>query len=393
MIRLVIVALLVTGSACSSPKASCIEGQSSACACPNGSTGAQVCNSHGAFGSCSCLGPSTTPVASGSASCSMAALNCASFSSQGRTGWALHKLVFEARSAQRYAEAICLASTSISATDTVLAGASHFESAQAWHGLGCNANAIAAITASLQVRPHHRDGWQETCDYCKALGAPCAECQESALRPCPAEAKAALLLGAALKTSKKVTVMKCVAGRFPDPGWALVAWVGDRADAPASHAGSIDDGQAAHLHHTVLRDTGTVVANVDREATWHERNDDEETKTLRLQSTDFDGDGVDEIIEETEYQRRGWSIGNLAVLVVDGNDLNGTLDIKLSYDNGGMDPERGPTSCKAAWSVSGTAKMRVLVVTSTVSSGPDASTECMNGVTKYELRGGKLVKS
>lgn len=339
MIRLGIVVLLVTGSACSSRKASCIEGQSSACACPNGSAGAQVCNSSGAFGSCLCLGAPATPVSSGAASCSVAALQCASFSSQGKTGWALHKLVFEARNAKRYAEAICLASNSISAADTVLAGASHFESAQAWQGLGCNANAITAITASLQVRPHHRDGWQETCDYCKALGAPCAECQESALRPCPADAKAAALLGAVLKTSKKVTVMKCVAGRFPDPGWAFTAWVGERADDPASHGGSTDNGQAAHLHHLVLRDTGAVVADTDREATWHERNDDEETKILRLQSTDFDGDGVEEIIEETEYSRRGWTIGSLAVLAIDGSNLNDALDVKLSYDNAGMIPK------------------------------------------------------
>lgn len=137
-----------------------------------------MCTSGGTFGSCSCGGSATSPAGPGSGSatvrkCTLDALNCASFAPKGRVGLKLHELVFEARNAKRYAEAICLAQYSTNSADTFLAGASYFETAKSWDGLGCVAEAITAIQQSVRVRPHGRSGWKETCDYCRELGSPC----------------------------------------------------------------------------------------------------------------------------------------------------------------------------------------------------------------------------
>lgn len=188
-----LVAIVILVCACSSnTKTSCIEGQSAACACPSGESGAQVCSSGGAYGPCSCVGAGSAPTGSGTsdaaANCKLDTLKCASFSTQGQTGWPLHKLVFGARNAKRYAEAICLAQNSLNASDAVLVGASHFEAAYAWEGLGCHALAVVEIEASLAKRPQGKSGWKETCDLCKQLRAGCSVCAD-AVDSAPATAR------------------------------------------------------------------------------------------------------------------------------------------------------------------------------------------------------------
>lgn len=110
------------------------------------------------------------------AGCQLAALECHTYQGVTQTGTALHKLVYDARVAHRYAEAICLAQGNLGSSDAWLRGATHFEISNAWQGLGCKANAIDEVTASLAVRPREKGGWKETCDWCKDLGASCEVC-------------------------------------------------------------------------------------------------------------------------------------------------------------------------------------------------------------------------
>lgn len=394
--------LLLADAACGNGSPKCIEGASVACACPSGGSGAQICASSGTFSACTCGSPIVAGSGSGSipsprpniaagASCSLDGLNCSTISTQGQEGWKLHKLVFDARQAGRFAEAICLAQHSFGSTDKVLAGASYFEASNAWEGLKCDAPAMKDIEQSLQVRPRGHSGWKETCDFCMKLGSACTACRlDATTAPCPADDKASLLLARALKTTLKVTVLKCAPGNFPDHGWAFVAWVGVRADDPVSHGGSVDDGHAAHLHHVLLRDTGSLIADGSRDATWHERNNDEETTTKRLEATDLDGDGVDEVVEETEYTRRGWFVGAFDVYVAKGASLASGFNIQTRFTDDGMMSEAGTTTCEAAWNVAANGDgTHDLVVTSKTASGPDAASKCAKSK-KYALRAGKF---
>ena len=86
--------------------------------------------------------------------------------------------VVAARTAKRYREAICLAQRSVSSSDAVLVGASHFESSQAWEAIDCHAQAVSEIEASLAARPYRRSGWSETCAVCAQLEAACTRCTE-----------------------------------------------------------------------------------------------------------------------------------------------------------------------------------------------------------------------
>lgn len=111
--------------------------------------------------------------------CTIAALACDRFSTNGQTGKKLHALVFAAEQAGRHAAAICLARSNLTSSDKWLAGAANFDTSRAWDGLGCHAQAIAAIEASLAVRPHDQGGWKETCDQCRKIGGACAACDDS----------------------------------------------------------------------------------------------------------------------------------------------------------------------------------------------------------------------
>lgn len=321
-------------------------------------------------------------------------LSCTNYSAGGQAGATLHKRVYDARLAGRFAESICLATANVATTtDPWLLGASHFEMSNAWHGLGCDEIAITEVGASLKIRPHGRSGWKETCDWCKQLGAGCTDCIQVAA-PCPSDSVSRSLLATALKTSQPIDVLKCATGIFPDAGWVFVAWVGQRADVASNAGGAVDDGKAAHLHHTVVRNGGALIADEHREATWHERNDDEQLSTTHLETVDFDGDGTSEILEETEYSRRGWTIGNLTVFAKKRSTLETALTVQTSYDDSGMDPADGHTGCTATWSVAdGAAGAHELVVASKSSSGPEASAQCVKGTSRYVMRAGKLAKA
>ena len=136
----------------------------------------------------------------------------------------------------------------------------------------------------------------------------------------------------------------------------------------------------------VISTLGKVLADDNREATWHERNDDEDTTTVRLQAADLDGDGVDEVFEETQYTRRGWIIGALDAYGINRSALSSALHVQTSYDDSGMAREGGDTHCEATWEVG----RSELIITAKKASGPDVTTQCTKS-TRYELRSGKFV--
>jgi hypothetical protein len=106
--------------------------------------------------------------------CSVEALKCEQYSTQGRAGRKLHELVFAAQQAGRSAEAICLARNNVNTTDGWLAGATHFETSHAWEALGCHELAVTEIEIALQ-RPRDRS-WKDTCEWCAHVHGRCGAC-------------------------------------------------------------------------------------------------------------------------------------------------------------------------------------------------------------------------
>ena len=217
--------------------AKCVEGQSSACACPGGASGAQTCAASGAFGPCSCSAADPSTATAGK--CSLTALGCTKFPTNGQTGWGLHKLVFDARNAKRFEEAICLADHSRNSADKVLAGASNYEASYAWEGLGCRAEAVSAIEESLRVRPSDKNGWRETCARCDDLKANCNACETTSPEriACPSTKTLLAQVGPAMlaRAPKDMkwsnpSVTLCIPIGLPQPGWYVVARVAQ--DAP-----------------------------------------------------------------------------------------------------------------------------------------------------------------
>ncbi|MCW5802016.1 MAG: hypothetical protein KIT31_06485 [Deltaproteobacteria bacterium] len=216
---------------------------------------------------------------------------------------------------------------------------------------------------------------------------------------CPSDTDAAVMLARAFKTDDKITVLKCAPGSFPGAGWIFVAWVGDpTADlTPVPSSPNTTTEQAlerlsaikdiARLHHSVISTAGALIADVQREPTFHERDGSESTTWARLEAADLDGDGNDEIVEETEYMRRGWVIGRVEVSLVRRDTLTSALVLQTSYSNAATEPMPGPTTCKATWNVDS----RHLVVIAKEASGPRAREECLKGSRTYTLSGDKLV--
>lgn len=234
----------VLTSACGNELAPrCVEGASVACACPSGGSGAQTCDSAGKFLPCSCASVPANTISSDAGStsgsnastkCSIDGLHCENFKTNGLSEWKLHELVFQARNAKRFEEAICLAQLSTRSADKVLAGASYFEQSHAWEGLGCRDMAVGAIEQSIQVRPSDKNGWKETCARCEVMRADCAPCTNlTADRvPCPSMDRLAAIVGESMlkqappgDTWRNAKSEMCIPIGLPHPGWYGIGWV------------------------------------------------------------------------------------------------------------------------------------------------------------------------
>lgn len=283
--------------------AQCVAGQSVACACPGGGSGAQVCNATGAFERCNC--GSVVVVPRPQAKCSLASLVCSDVATNGQTGWKLHNVVHTARKSGQHREAICIAQNSTTSTDKVLAGASYYEMSYAWDALGCRSNAVAAIEESLRVRPSDKNGWTETCARCAELSGKCEACKTTRSQPqtvpCPQDLKALAVVIAPAVRKKTPADMKwedpmveaCKAILLPKPGWYVIASV--QQDSPdrlislhlavdASNAEVVAIGEAMQLSITntcnlksigVENQPGRASTVKTRYQCMHSRSDDE----------------------------------------------------------------------------------------------------------------------
>lgn len=159
------------------------------------------------------------------------------------------------------------------------------------------------------------------------------------LLPCPNHVVIAKQVATALKTTQPIEVLSCAPARLPGVGWFIAA----------------RDGTL--LHHVALSSEGKLVADTRQQMTADE--------PVRLRGVDFDGDGVDELVEDTRHHKGDVIDTHVEVRRLEGASLASVATFLTSHDE-------AATHCEAGWSVGGTGKWKELVITSTMSSGPDA---------------------
>ncbi len=169
--------------------------------------------------------------------------------------------------------------------------------------------------------------------------------------PCPA--KVTQQVAAALKAAK---VSACTAGRFPGAGWFVVAVDGT-------------------VRHRAVLVGDKLVAQA---------RDDGARTTVALTSVDLDGDGIDEVVEDTKEQRTGTIEKHATVLRVNGAGVDSLLDVVTSSE--GSDPWASSTRCEATWTTASAGKAKDLVIT----TSQTAASACAPAA-RYALVAGKLV--
>jgi len=179
----------------------------------------------------------------------------------------------------------------------------------------------------------------------------------------------------ALGTDLAVELVSCAPGYFGRAGFALVAWVGKGTDQ-------------AVLHRLVVVGNGTLIADAVRGATYHETRGEERSVTKQVRAEDLDGDGIDEVIEETQYTRSGGRVGDLAVYMIASGELVRAGDLQISYDDSLAHPDlRGATLCEDRWTARGTPI--ALEIERAFATGPKTE-QCIDG--RFGLRDRQLVR-
>lgn len=127
----------------------------------------------------------------------------------------------------------------------------------------------------------------------------------------------------------------CVAGRFPAPGWAVV-------------------GRA--IYHSVHLIVDAATHKLLASAPFDGMNGNADAGSPVAKAVDLDGDGVDEILQESWYRSGGDFIRSLSIYRREGTKLVKLMDQTIAWDSSGStgpiyDPEdpasRPPSNTKA----------------------------------------------
>jgi hypothetical protein len=216
----------------------------------------------------------------------------------------------------------------------------------------------------------------------------------STLRACPSAAVASSLIAKALRTTRKVTVRKCVPmlsevprrlGAGPTPAWVFIAMSEDTSVKEYTDPNRYQDSML------VIGVDGLLLAS-DVPGFYSEMDSSKVLTPMvsGLRSVDLDGDGYDEVVIEETVGRWDSQTSIEVFRVVDTSLLHVLPSIPISSSNGGK--AEHPTDCGGRWSIAGRRNQRRIVVVNEVGSGPEAKKCPRAGISEYVLRNGKLAK-
>jgi hypothetical protein len=216
--------------------------------------------------------------------------------------------------------------------------------------------------------------------------APTPPAPAAKLAACPVDkdlnARVAPLLGVAVENIDSAT---CTAGRFPEPMWLITArYSKDPDDMMVYERELVLDpaGKVLSQGEELDMPMGAAMASGTSDAT----------------AADLDGDGIDELVEVSFYDRHGYQSQTLHVRRRVGQGPSATwepmLERQFAYDNSAAD-EPPILTCDASWKITppGADGKRSIVFEPT--QAPDTPSEsCIVSKETWVLgAGGKLVKS
>ena len=147
-----------------------------------------------------------------------------------------------------------------------------------------------------------------------------APAQNEFAKPCPMNGvKHALAM-----RSIKATSIKCVAGRFPKPGWAISYWTDTDSDEPKLNLRILANTGWQFIAHRTQKGPPSFPAT---------------TSVSKLQAVDLNGDGTDELLRFTEFGKGGAGEQYLEILQVDGALLTSEHHLLIGYSDFTSDSE------------------------------------------------------
>lgn len=195
------------------------------------------------------------------------------------------------------------------------------------------------------------------------------------LAPCPGDAalQAELRRRWSVADAVGLSIDACAPGRFGRPGWAIVARTED------------EDGLTSERRQLVLGADGSVV--VDGPAEPIDFRSD--AAPVALQVADLDGDGHDELLEESSHHEAAVDERWLSAVRVAGGRLTELGSLPLGYDSAGTaDP--APVTCDSTHELVPVERGLAIVVHATVSLGVPG-TRCLSaGTHTFRLVGDHL---
>lgn len=228
---------------------------------------------------------------------------------------------------------------------------------------------------------------------------PAAASTDKAAAPAPAavpvcradaELRAWLATAWAIKPEQQVDSASCAAGAFPEPGFAITAWITPKDTSKGGPELFDYRSQIVDASGAVLADL--VDPDADDPRMWLNGS------TPKVQVADLDGDGAAELITtEDEITREDSDTSSLTVYQRSGATLveAGTIEtrkIDPGLANGGdpVDPNN-PYGVDCAATIAMDPAKPGITLEWTSKRGAKAETTCATGTQVYVLRAGKLV--
>ena len=156
------------------------------------------------------------------------------------------------------------------------------------------------------------------------------------LPPCPTTEEALTAkLEEIFKTKGGISNAGCVAGKFPQPGWWVTAYISS---------------ESSWLDRTVVIDAkGAIVSSSDGEIA---PGQIDSSGSGGYRAIDFDKDGTDEVLYVFSSDRRGYAESTLQVTKLVNGTWESALSRTFSYDSSAaVENESEAESCEATWEV------------------------------------------